>query len=213
MAVVGYVRVSSEHQSIQGQRLTLLEYAQKKKIIVDEFVEIEISTRKSLEERKIVELIELLQTGDTLLVTELSRLGRNMLETLQIIQQFTDKGVEIIFVLQPDLSFAGPHKTLLLAIYSYFAETERAFLSMRTKQGLAAIKASGKHVGRPKGARNKNRHELELVKPKIEEYLKLGLTARGITALINQKRQNPFSLNAVRYFIQVEFKHSKFSKK
>jgi hypothetical protein len=58
----------------------------------------------------------------------------------------------IRFVRQPELSTAGPHGKLLLAIYSYFAEVEREFISVRTQQGLAAARATGKRLGRPKGA-------------------------------------------------------------
>jgi DNA invertase Pin-like site-specific DNA recombinase len=89
------------------------------------------------------------------LVAEVSRLGRNMFEVIDIVNQLGENGVEVIFVRQPELSTAGPHRKLLLAIYSYFAEAEREFISVRTKQGLAAAKASGKKLGRPKGSRDK----------------------------------------------------------
>ncbi|HMN28404.1 MAG TPA: recombinase family protein [Caldilineaceae bacterium] len=63
----------------------------------------------------------------------------------------------------------GPHTKLLLAIYSYFAESEREYISMRTKQGLAAAKASGKQLGRPKGVRNRH-HVLDPYKDQITQY-------------------------------------------
>jgi DNA invertase Pin-like site-specific DNA recombinase len=71
-----------------------------------------------------------LHDGDRLLVAELSRLGRNMLEVLEIIHRISEAGAQIIFIRQPELSTAGPHGKLLLAIYSYFAETEREFISI-----------------------------------------------------------------------------------
>jgi DNA invertase Pin-like site-specific DNA recombinase len=80
-----------------------------------------------------------------------------MVETLNIIHALTENGVSIVFVRQPELSTIGPHTKLLLAIYSYFAESEREFISMRTKSGLATARASGIKLGRPKGARSKNR--------------------------------------------------------
>jgi DNA invertase Pin-like site-specific DNA recombinase len=86
-----------------------------------------------------------------LLVAELSRLGRNMLETLNLIEQLSQQGVKLVFVRQPELSTVGEHSKLLLAIYSYFAEAERSFISIRIKQGLAAVKAKGIKLGRPKG--------------------------------------------------------------
>lgn len=63
-----------------------------------------------------------------------------MFEVIEIINQLGEQGVEVVFVRQPELSTAGPHRKLLLAIYSYFAEAEREFISLRTKQGLAAAR-------------------------------------------------------------------------
>src|ERR1044071_8708527 len=157
MKIIGYIRVSTDKQDADSQRHLLLEYAHTKKLVIDEFIEVEISSRENQKERRIEELKAKLKTGDTLMVAELSRLGRNMLETLNIIQALTDQGITLIFVRQPELSTEGPHKNLLLAIYSYFAESERDFISLRTKQGLAAAKASGKPLGRPIGARSKHR--------------------------------------------------------
>jgi len=81
-----------------------------------------MSSRKSTRERRIDELLNELTAGDTLLVAELSRLGRNMFEVIQIINRLGEQKVEIIFVRQPELSTAGSQRKLLPAIYSYFAE-------------------------------------------------------------------------------------------
>ena len=160
MKVIGYIRVSSDKQDAQKQEHLLLKYAQQHQMKIDDFIKIEISSRKNIEERRIDELLGLLDDKDVLLIAELSRLGRNMFEVLNIINQLGDNGVRIVFVRQPELSTAGPHGKLLLAIYSYFAEAERDFISVRTQQGLAAARASGKQLGRPKGSRDK---ELSLI--------------------------------------------------
>jgi len=69
-----------------------------------------------------------------------------------LIQELNDRDIKLIFIRQPELStFNTAHAKLLLAIYSYFAESEREFISLRTKQGLAAARASGKILGRPVG--------------------------------------------------------------
>jgi DNA invertase Pin-like site-specific DNA recombinase len=163
-------------------------------------VEIEISSRKNTKERRIAELMSRLSQGDTLLVTELSRLGRNMLETLNIIQALTDKGVSLIFVRQPELSTVGPHTKLLLAIYSYFAESERDFISLRTKQGLAAAKAAGQPLGRPKGHKNRVRR-LDPYKPQIAKLLKLNVSLMAIHAIINEQLKPPITYQALKYFV------------
>lgn len=200
MNVVGYIRVSSDKQDLQKQEHLLLKYAQQQNLKVSEFINIEISSRKGTRERRIDELLDGLNEGDVLLVAELSRLGRNMFEVINIINQLGEKGVETIFVRQPELSTAGPHRKLLLAIYSYFAEAEREFISMRTKQGLAAAKASGKKLGRPKGSRDKER-VLDPYREQIKDYLQLGLSLSRIRAIINPQLERPISYPSYRYFV------------
>jgi DNA invertase Pin-like site-specific DNA recombinase len=85
MSVIAYSRISTDQQDLKKQKHLLLDYAQKQGWLIDEFIEVSISSRKNTKQRKIDELLEKLQSGDVLLVAELSRLGRNMLETLNII--------------------------------------------------------------------------------------------------------------------------------
>jgi DNA invertase Pin-like site-specific DNA recombinase len=200
MTTIGYIRVSKDDQDLNKQRHLLLEYSQQHKLLIDEFIEIEISSRKNQGERRITELMGKLNDGDLLLVAELSRLGRNMLETLNIIYDLAQKGVKIIFIRQPELSTTGPHTQLLLAIYSYFAETEREFISIRTKQGLAAAKAQGKQLGRPKGSHNRTR-PLAPYHEQIEAYLQINLSIAAIRKLINKQLPAPLTYNSYKYFI------------
>ena len=136
-----------------------------------------------------------------MLVAELSRLGRNMFEVIDIVNQLGEGGVEGIFVRQPELSKAGPHRKLLLTIYSYCAEAEREFISVRTKQGLAAAKASGKKLGRPKGSRDKKRI-LDPHREQMKDYLELGLSLRRIRSIVNPLLERPISYPAYRYFVR-----------
>lgn len=200
MQVIGYIRVSTDKQDADKQRHLLLQYSQQHKLLIDEFIQVEVSSRKNTKERRIDELLSKLVAGDTLIVAELSRLGRNMFETLDIINTLGESGVKIVFVRQPELSTVGPQTKLLLAIYSYFAETEREFISLRTKQGLAAARASGRILGRPKGSRNKDR-VLDPYKQQIQEYLHLGLNLSSIRKLINPQLQKPLSYQAFKYYL------------
>lgn len=201
MKVLGYTRVSSDKQDLHKQEHLLLNYAQQKDLRINDFIRVEISSRRDTKERRIDELLDWLDDGDVLLVAELSRLGRNMFEVIDIVNQLGENGVEVIFVRQPELSTAGPHRKLLLAIYSYFAEAEREFISVRTKQGLAAAKASGKKLGRPKGSRDKER-VLDPHREQIKEYLDLGLSLRRIRSIINPQLERPISYPAYRYFVR-----------
>lgn len=203
MLTVGYIRVSTDEQDLSKQKHLLLEYAQRQKLIIDHFVEAEVSSRKTQQERRITELEQLLQRGDQLIVAELSRLGRNMLETLNIINMLSERGVKITFVRQPELSTTGVHGKLLLAIYSYFAESERDYISMRTKQGLAAARANGKILGRPKGSRNKNGSILTPFREEIIELKGAGLSISAIQKLINRHLEKPRTYNSYRYFLSI----------
>lgn len=201
MTVIGYTRVSTDKQDLEKQKHLLLDYAQTHQMLIQAFVGVEVSSSRDTRERKIDELLSRLQKGDTLLVAELSRLGRNMLQTLNIINDLSEKGVSIVFIRQPELSTTGPHTKLLLAIYSYFAEAERDYISIRTKQGLAAAKAKGVKLGRPKGSRNKER-VLDPHRDQILNYLQMGLNLAAIRKIINNKLEKPISYNSYKYFVQ-----------
>jgi len=202
MLTVGYIRVSTDEQDLSKQKHLLLEHAQQQRLMIDQFIEAEVSSRKTPQERRIVELSALLKSGDHLIVAELSRLGRNMLETLNIITTLSDRGIRITFVRQPELSTSGPHGKLLLAIYSYFAESERDYISLRTKQGLAAAKANGKLLGRPKGSRNKHGSMLSPFFQQIQEYRSLGLSVSAVQKLVNPLLEKPVTYNTFRYFVR-----------
>lgn len=194
------IRVSKDDQDVEKQHHLLLTYSQAHKILIDEFIEIEISSRKNQDARRISELKDKLHSGDLLLVAELSRLGRNMLETLNLINEFAERNIEIIFVRQPELSTTGPQTKLLMAIYSYFAEAEREFISIRTKQALAAVKANGTPLGRRHGSRNKER-PLDPFRSQIEDYLGLGLSITAIMKLVNPHLATSLTYNSYKYFI------------
>jgi DNA invertase Pin-like site-specific DNA recombinase len=198
--IIGYIRISTDKQDLDKQRHLLLEYAQKERLVIDEFIEVEVSSRQDVGERRIDELQSKLQQDDILLVAELSRLGREMLQVLNIINDLSAKGVKITFVRQPELSTTGSYGKLLLAIYSYFAEAEREFISMRVKQGLAAAKAKGVKLGRPKGSRNKKR-ALDPHRNEILNYLQKGIDLASVRKLVNPELEQPLSYNSYKYFV------------
>jgi DNA invertase Pin-like site-specific DNA recombinase len=201
MKTIGYIRVSTDKQDLEKQKYLLWEYAQKQQLQISEFIEVEISSRKNTEERRIDELLQKLQAGDMLLVTELSRLGRNMLETMNFIHDFSEKGVDISFIRQPELSTTGPQAKLLLAVYSYLAETERDWISDRTKSGLAAARAKGKLLGRPEGSKNKER-VLDPYRGQIKNLLEMGVSLASITKIVNNQLERPITYNSFKYFVQ-----------
>jgi len=199
--VIGYIRISTDKQDLDKQRHLLLEHARANRLMIDEFVEVEVSSRKGMGERRIDELLNKLHAGDMLLVAELSRLGREMLQVLNLINDLIAKGVQITFVRQPELSTTGSHGKLLLAIYGYFAEAEREFISIRVKQGLAAVKAKGGKLGRPKGSRNRER-VLDPYRDEILKYLRRGIDLASVRKMINPELEQPVSYNSYKYFVE-----------
>lgn len=150
---LAYIRVSTNKQDTLTQRFQIQEYCKTNGIIIDEFMEVEESTRKSQLKRGIDELKSKLTYGDLLIAVELSRLGRSMLEVMNLVLELSSNGVQMIFLRQLELStFNNSCAKLLLAIYAYIDETEREFISQRTKAGLDKAKAIGKTLGRPVGA-------------------------------------------------------------
>ena len=198
--VIGYCRISTTQQDLDIQKQIILEYAQRNRMIIDEFIESETSSRLSPKERKIDELNAKLKKGDLLLVTELSRLGRNFLETLNIINVLIEKGIKIEFIRQPELSTTSPHGKLLMAIYSYFAETEREYISIRTKSGLATARAKGALLGRPRGAKNSKGSPFDRCKDEIKKHLKLNIPVNSILKIINSQMEQKLSYSALQYY-------------
>lgn len=132
---IAYIRVSTDKQDKASQRLEIQQYCKEKNIKLDKILEVEISTRKTEKKRKIPELKKL-KKDDLLITCELSRLGRSMFEVIELINEFNKKGVKLLFLRQRELSNfneGGAISKLLVTIYSYFAESEREFISLRTK--------------------------------------------------------------------------------
>lgn len=123
-----------------------------------------------------------------------------MLQLLNIINELNQKGIQITFIRQPEWSTSGAHGKLLLAIYSYFAEAERAFISMRVKQGLAAARAK---LGRPPGSRNRER-VLDAERDRILRYLQRRVDLANVRKIINPDLPRPISYTSYQYFVQHE---------
>jgi len=205
MKTIGYIRTSTNLQDTDKQKYQILNYTHSQKTQVDEFIEIEISSRKDKEKRRINELVSKLSSGDVLICTELSRLGRNMIETLGIVNEINEKNVKIIFINQPELSTKGPHANLILAFFGYLAEMEREFISIRTKNALKIAKEKGKILGRPKKGLGKNTLKLKEFEIDIARYKKLNIPIKVIYKIIKsdivEKISYPTFLNYVKNYI------------
>ena len=190
--IIAYLRTSTDKQDLNNQKLEILEWARKKDLKVDEFVEITMSSRKTSKQRRIEEVLQMLADSDTLIVTELSRLGRSTAEVIALVNELVARNIRVIILKQNlDISQHDMHSKVIITLFSLFAELERDLISLRTKEALAAKKRQGVTLGKPKGTIQKSKFDADL--ERIKDLLKLGLSVRKIAALLGYK--NHLALN------------------
>jgi len=183
MAIVGYIRVSTDKQNYDGQKLSILNYANDQlKGRVDEWIEVKASTRKSAEKRKLDELRETLKKGDTLIVAELSRLGRSVGQIAILVDGLVSDGIQIITI-KEGMTLNGKRdmkSKVILTMFSLMAEIERDLVSERTKEGLRRARAEGKLLGRPKGTTSS---KLDGREGEIQRYLSKGVNIANLARI------------------------------
>lgn len=160
-----------------------MEWARKHDLKVDEFVEITISSRKTSKQRRIDEVLATLADSDTLMVTELSRLGRSTAEVVALINELVARQIRVIVLKQNlDIHQHDMNSKIMITLFSLFAELERDLLSLRTKEALATKKLQGVSLGKPKGTIQKSQFDANLVR--IKELLSVGLSVRKIAKVL-----------------------------
>jgi DNA invertase Pin-like site-specific DNA recombinase len=191
MKTVAYLRVSKDTQDMNNQRLAVLQFAQRERIQVDQFMEVTVSSRKSAKDRRIDMLLEQLREGDTLIVSELSRMGRSVGEIITIVDTLIKKRVRFMAVkegirLNGSQNCEDIQTKVMITLFGLFSEIERKLISMRTREALAAAKAAGKKLGRPKGVLGKSR--LDTRKEEIMQLLALGVPKTTIARITRVDR-------------------------
>ena len=162
--------------------MEILEFSRKRDIRVDEFIAITVSSRKTSKQRRIDELLELLADSDTLIVTELSRLDRSTSEVIDLINELIRRSIRVIIIKQ-NLDLHQAHdmtSKVMITLFSLFAEVDRDLVSLRTREALAAKKAQGITLGKPKGTVQASKFDKD--RSRIEELLELGLSVRKIAS-------------------------------
>ncbi len=170
---VGYLRVSTAEQDLEKNKMEILTLANDKDFGKVEWVEERVSGTKSWKERKIKKVIDTLTDGDRIIVPELSRLGRSMLEIMEMLSIAKDKGI-YIYAVKGGWELNGSIQSKVMAMaFSIAAEIERDLISKRTTEALKARKAAGVVLGRPKGP---GKSKLDQYREEIEALLKNGST-------------------------------------
>ena len=185
--VTSYLRVSTDKQTLENQRAEITRFAKKNGLTVGRWVEEVVSGKVRDSDRKLGALLKKLKKGDTLIISELSRLSRTLLDIMSIMRMLLEKGVTLYsvkenFCLADDIS----SKVILFA-FGMAAEIERDLISARTKEALAARKEQGVILGRKPGTSPK----LQMLRKNREQIVlkhRSGMTITRLSELYGVSR-------------------------
>ncbi|MFI3242409.1 MAG: master DNA invertase Mpi family serine-type recombinase [Alphaproteobacteria bacterium] len=156
--IYGYIRVSTDKQSVENQRFEIENFCKKENIKVDRWIKEKISSQKDINKRKLGKLIKNIKKNDILITSELSRLGRNLLQIMGILHNCLNKDCQVWTIKDGYRLGVDIQSKVLAFAFGLSAEIERNLISQRTKEALARIKSEGKGLGRPIN---------QIVKPKL----------------------------------------------
>lgn len=152
--VYGYIRVSTDCQTTENQRFEIKKFCEKNDLVIDRWIEETVSATMDLNKRRLGRLLSRIKKDDMIIASELSRLGRNLMQVMSILHHCMDVGAKIWTIKDNYRLGADITSKVLAFVFGLSAEIERNLISQRTKEALARIKSEGKHVGRPKGSTN-----------------------------------------------------------
>jgi DNA invertase Pin-like site-specific DNA recombinase len=174
---IAYLRVSTVEQDLEKNKADILTFANNKDFGKVKFVEEKVSGMKKWKSRKIKQVIDCLNKGDRLIVPEFSRLGRSMLEIMEMLSILKDKEVNV-YAIKGDWELNGSLQSKIMAmVFSIASEIERDLISKRTKEALRARKVAGVKLGRPKGA---GKSKLDEYKEEIVALLRNGSSKKFV---------------------------------
>ena len=144
--LIGYARVSTDEQNLDRQLDALVKFGVDKRNIYQEKI-----TGTKREREQLNKMIRELQEGDTIIITDLTRISRSTKDLLEIVEQIKSKGAGIKSIKDTwlDTTSDNPYNDFLLTVMGGLSQLERDLISQRTKEGLASAKARGRNGGRP----------------------------------------------------------------
>ena len=150
----GYIRVSSDKQTVENQRFEILRFCEKEQIKVDGWIEETVSGVKNYDKRQLGKLLGKVKANDLIICSELSRLGRSLFMIMEILNQCMSKDCRV-WKIKDGYRLGDDIQSKVLAFaFGLSAEIERNLISQRTKEALARKKAEGVVLGRPKGRKS-----------------------------------------------------------
>lgn len=163
-----YIRVSTQVQTSEGQRYEIEKWCRRRNMHVDRWVEEKISGLSGLNKRTLGKTLRRMRKGDVLVCTELSRLGRNMMMVMSILNQCSQRGISV-YSIKDHFELSDSINSKIIAFsFSLAAEIERNLISQRTREALAAKKEAGVRLGRPKG-KSKQQKDFEQMLPELRK--------------------------------------------
>lgn len=189
--IYGYIRVSSDKQTVENQRFEINNFCSRESIAIDGWIEETISGTKSYNKRELGKLLKRVQKDDLIICAELSRLGRNLFMIMEILNICMAKECKV-WTIKDNYRLGEDIQSKVLAFaFGLSAEIERNLISQRTKEALARKKAEGVKLGRIKGSKN-NKHKLDNCRNKIMEMLSTGMTKVKIAKKFKVHRSTLF---------------------
>lgn len=187
--IYGYIRVSSDKQTVENQRFEINNFCARQDMKVDGWIEETISGTKSYSKRELGKLLNQVQKDDLIICAELSRLGRNLFMIMEILNICMNKECKV-WTIKDNYRLGDDIQSKVLAFaFGLSAEIERNLISQRTKEALARKKAEGVVLGRPKGKRTSvEKHKLYGKEELIEEYLAMRFSQRKIAKIFEVDR-------------------------
>lgn len=152
--IYGYIRVSTDKQTVENQRFEINNFCTKQEIVVDKWIEETISGIKNVDERKLGKLLKKMKKEDVLICSELSRLGRSLLMIMGVLNECMNRDIKV-WTIKDNYRLGNDINSKVLAFaFGLSAEIERNLISQRTKEALARKKAEGVILGRPIGSKS-----------------------------------------------------------
>ena len=158
MSTYAYIRVSTEVQCFSNQKHEINCYCARNNIAIDKWISESVSGTTAVEKRQLGKVIRSMNKGDMLICTELSRLGRNMLMIMEILNKCSQKGISIRTIKDNFVLSDSINSKIIAFAFALAAEIERNLISQRTKEALAAKRIEGIRLGRPPGSSAKMRN-------------------------------------------------------
>ena len=185
----GYIRVSSDKQTVENQRFEIVNFCEKKELVIDGWIEETISGTKSYNKRALGRLLKMVKKDDLIICAEISRLGRNLFMIMEILNICMNKGCKVWSIKDGYRLGEDIQSKVLAFAFGLSAEIERNLISQRTKEALYRKKAEGVALGRRKGCKNKtlNKRCIEN-KEKIDSLMKKGYKIAKIARTIKVAR-------------------------